>query len=158
MCSSSNSLQAEQCEVCGHAFDAAHIQIVVPMGGSVSALGSASAAPRLMSAPAQARVAPQPALQQRPSSNGNMAVARTQQRAATQAVVTMVGQASRLRATSPNAELARFLASTSTAAAAKVATPFSQVGIWMLISLLVLVGAVLATAAIFMNSTLIMHP
>ena len=62
------------------------------------------------------------------------------------------------------ANLARLLSSTntntpatsgagSTAARVSPHAQASQLGIWMLISLLVLVGAVLATAAIFMNST-----
>jgi len=63
------------------------------------------------------------------------------------------------------ANLARLLSSTNTTAAsaaggaasttARVSphTQASQLGVWMLISLLILVGAVLATAAIFMNST-----
>ena len=100
------------------------------------------------------------------SASGAGSPAVTVQRTAARPVSTRPGAAKpAMTQAEKAANLARLLSSTNTTAAsaaggaasttARVSphTQASQLGVWMLISLLILVGAVLATAAIFMNST-----
>ncbi len=150
MCSSSNPLTASSCEVCGCGFNATQQTQLVSPSGSMSAMAEPAPAPSRQSRPATVvQSTPKRASQ----SNQSQSTQQTQPKRT--ALVPVSQPQPPIKTANKPGDLASLLAS-SNAAPAQAQHVGSQplLGIWMMISLVVIVIAVLVTAAFFMSSTI----
>ncbi len=149
MCSSSNSLSASSCEVCGCGFNATQQAQLVSPSGSMSAVAEpVSASSRQSRSAAVVQSTPKRASQ----FNQSQPIQQTQPKRT--ALVLVSQPQPPIKTANKPGDLASLLAS-SNAAPAQAQRGSSQplLGIWMMISLIVIVAAVLVTAAFFTNST-----
>lgn len=148
VCNSSNPLTAQSCDICGSAFEPAQVSSAMPATAMVAASTPATTRP----APAASRksaqttasvsAAPQrstPAAPARKASNGQSAGPAPKPRPAA-------------RQSSRDAALAQFLRGDDAAAVAPEPS-YAPMMAWVIVSFVVLVLAVVATAVILTNST-----